>query len=179
MGILRSYVSRGGIASNSEEVQEVAIELLHEMYIEATKTSDHFDSTRSPQAWLLGIAVNLLKQKKREIQQRRQHEIALSDFQQHSQVSSASDEDPLDRLSTLYGKGLEEETEMREEVRYLLSLVSEKDRYILELSYIQGLDGDALALELDCSYTAAQVRLCRARQRLRAVLARQKGESHE
>jgi DNA-directed RNA polymerase specialized sigma24 family protein len=111
--------------------------------------------------------------------QRSRHEVALSDLRQHSQASNMPDEDPLDRLSILHDRGPEEEVEMREEVKYLLSLVSEKDRYILELSYIQGLDGDALALELDCSYTAAQVRLCRARQRLRTALAKQKGESDE
>jgi DNA-directed RNA polymerase specialized sigma24 family protein len=64
MGILRSYVSKRRLASNEEEVREVAVELLHEVYLEATKTSAHFDPTRSPQAWLLGIAVNILNQKK-------------------------------------------------------------------------------------------------------------------
>jgi RNA polymerase sigma factor (sigma-70 family) len=169
MGLLRNYVSRGAIASNEKEVQEEAAVLLHEVYIEALKTSDHFDLTRPPRAWLLGIAGNILKQKRREISQRSQYEVALSDLQQHNQGGNM---DLLDRLSMLYCKRLEEEAEMREEVRYLLSLVSEKDRSVLELCYLHGLDGEALALELECSYTAALVRLCRARERLRIALTR-------
>jgi DNA-directed RNA polymerase specialized sigma24 family protein len=82
------------------------------------------------------------------------------------------DEDPLDRLSTLYAKEYEEEIEMREEVQYLLSLVSEKDRSLLELCYLHGLDGNALALELKCSCIAVHKRLYRARQRLRTALIR-------
>ena len=179
IGILRSYVYQYGGASTKDEIQEAALELLHEVYIEANKTSAHFDPTRSPRGWILGIATNLLIHKRSKRVQRHQHETLLSEFPQNNQTSSSSNEDVLDRLSTFYGRGFEEEVEMREEVAYLFSLISEKDRYILELSYVQGLDGDALAQELDCSYTAAQTRLCRARQRLRAATAKQEGESHE
>lgn len=179
MRILRSYVRRANIASNEEEIQNFTVELLSEIYIQVTRTSAHFDPTRSPQAWLLGIAVNILREKKRESARIRQHEIPLNDLQRRNQDSGDSDEDALDRLTVLDGKGLEEDAEMRDEVQYLLSLVSEKDRYILELSYIHDLDGDALALELGCSYKAAQVRLWRARQRLRAALEKQEGERDE
>src|SRR5260370_483070 len=67
---------------------------------------------------------------------------------------------------------IQEEIEMREEVQYLLSLVSEKDRSLLELCYLHGLDGNALALELKCSCIAVHKRLYRARQRLRTALIR-------
>lgn len=179
MGILRSYVHKSGFASNAEEIQEAAIELLHEVYIEANKTSAHFDPTRSPQGWILGIATNLLSQKKSKKMQRRQHEVVMSDLQQSNEAHERGCEDVLDQLSALYGRGVEEEIEMHEEVVYWFSLISERDRYVLELSYIQGLDGEALAQELDCSYTAAQARLCRARQRLRAAIVKQEGERHE
>lgn len=167
MGLLCNYVSRGGIASNDKEVQEEAVVLLHEVYIEAIKASDRFDATRPPRAWLLGIAGNILKNKRRELYQRRQYEVALSDV-----LGNMGDEDLLNRLSELYCKRFEEEAEEREEVRYFLSLISEKDRSLLELCYLHGLDGEALALELGCSYTAVLVRLCRARERLRIALTR-------
>jgi RNA polymerase sigma factor (sigma-70 family) len=179
MGILRSYVRKSGLVSNEAEVREAAIDLLHDVYIEANKTSAHFDPTRSPQSWILGIASNLLMQKKSKMLQRRQHEVTISDLQQKSQASYPASDDVLDQLSLLYGRGFEDEVERREEVRYLFSLLSERDRYVLELSYIQGLDGEALAQKLDCSYTAAQVRLCRARQHLRAAMVKQEGERHE
>src|SRR5258708_10329968 len=54
IGIFRSRVRKAGLASKPEEVQEAALELLNEVYIEATKTVHSFDPARPPRAWLLG-----------------------------------------------------------------------------------------------------------------------------
>lgn len=175
MRILRSYVRKAGLASNNYEgVQEAALELLDEVYIEAVKTCDHFDTTRSPQAWLLAIASHLVSHKRAELARLRQHEIPMCDLPHDSQ-QSFSGEDSLDCLSALIDTGPEEQVESQEQVEQLLSLVSEGDRYILQLSLIQDLDGEALAQELGCTYNAAHVRLHRARQRLRAAIERQRG----
>jgi len=173
MGILRSYVRKAGLVPNNyeEEVQVAALELLDEVYIEAVKTCAHFDTTRSPQAWLLGIASNLVNRKRAELERLGQHEILMRDLQHSSQQPSS--ETPLDRLFIVSGP--EEQIEAQEQVEQLLALVSEGDRYILQLSLIQGLDGEALAQELGCTYNAAHVRLHRARQRLRVAIERQRG----
>jgi len=174
MGILRSYVRKAGLVPNNyeEEVQVAALELLDELYIEAVKTCAHFDTTRSPQAWLLGIASNLVNRKRAELERLGQHEILIRDLQ-HSSQQLSSNENPLDRLFIVSGP--EEQIEAREQVEQLLALVSEGDRYILQLTFIQGLDGEALAQELGCTYNAAHVRMHRARQRLRAAIERQRG----
>src|SRR6266478_4847514 len=44
IGIFRSRVRKAGLASKPEEVQEAALELLNEVYIEAAKTAHSFDS---------------------------------------------------------------------------------------------------------------------------------------
>src|SRR6516164_4591882 len=65
LGILRSYVQRMGLA-RGEEVAAVAVEVLQEVVIEALDHADRFDPTGQPMAWLLGIAINVIKRKKAE-----------------------------------------------------------------------------------------------------------------
>jgi DNA-directed RNA polymerase specialized sigma24 family protein len=50
IGILRSYVRKAGLASTNEEVQEAALDVLSEVYLEAVKSAHRFDATRSPRA---------------------------------------------------------------------------------------------------------------------------------
>jgi DNA-directed RNA polymerase specialized sigma24 family protein len=64
------------------------------------------------------------------------------------------------------------------QMEYLLSLVSEPYRKVLQLTYLEDKDGAALAESLGCSYDAALVRLHRARKQLRVALEKQRGESN-
>lgn len=177
IGIFRSRVRKAGLASKPEEVQEAALELLNEVYIEATKTAHSFDPARPPRAWLLGIATHIISKKMAE-QARHKSEIPLSALQhdqQEVEVILAS----LTPTSMLISDGMEQQVEARAQVDYLLSLVSASDQEVLHLSIIEGLDGEELAQRLGCGYTAAQVRLCRARARLRVALKRERGVRNE
>jgi len=173
ISIFRSRVRKAGLASKPEEVQEAALELLNEVYIEATKTAHSFDPARPPRAWLLGIATHIISKKRAE-QAKHKSEIPLSAL-------------PYDHLeavvhplaSTLMSNGMEGQIEAKAQAEYLLSLVLATDREILHLSIIEGLDGEELAQKLGCAYTAAQVRLCRARARLRIALQREEGARNE
>ncbi len=89
-----------------------------------------------------------------------------------------TDDDVLDRLAALAQESPEEQTVAHEQFEYLLSFVSEGDRQLLRLAIELDLDGKLLAQALRCSYNAAMVRLCRARQRLRTALEGQRGESN-
>jgi len=177
IGIFRSRVRKAGLASKPEEVQEAALELLNEVYIEATKTAHSFNPARPPRAWLLGIATHIISKKRAE-QAKHKPEIPLSALQhdqQEAEVVLAS----LTLTSTLISDGMEQQIEARAQAEYLLSLVSASDREVLYLSIIEGLGGEELAQRLGCAYTAAQVRLCRARARLRVALAREGGVRNE
>jgi RNA polymerase sigma factor (sigma-70 family) len=182
MGILRGYVSRAGLVSgNNDDLQEAAVEILHEVYIEAIKTAVHFDPTRSPKPWLLMIAQNVVMRKRSQLIRRRQHETMMSDLQ-HKYKDRVLDEDPLEQITAIAKITSEEQPENQVEIivqiEYLLSLVSEPYRNVLYLAYLEDKDGEALATELGCSYDAALVRLHRARKQLRIALERQKGESN-
>jgi len=176
---LRGYVRKAHLVpDNNEAVQEAAFELLDEVYVEALKTISHFDPSRPPRAWLLGIANNLVLRKRESKKTQSQREKTVSDLRRADQ-EELTDEDVLDRLATLSHEGPEPGVIASEQFEYLLSLVSEGDRQLLRLAIELDLDGQSLAQALGCSYNAALVRLCRARQHLRGAIERQRGESNE
>src|SRR3974390_781362 len=65
LGIIRSYVVHMGLA-RGEDVTSVALEVLQQVVLEALDHADRFDSTGQPMAWLLGIAINIIKRNKAE-----------------------------------------------------------------------------------------------------------------
>jgi len=182
MSILRGYVSKAGLVSGSyDELQDAALEVLNEVYIEAIKTATHFDPTRSPKPWLLIIAQNVVMRKRAELIRWRRHETTMSDMN-HEHKNQVPDEDPLEQIAELAKIKLEEQPENQVEnmaqFEYLLSLVSETYRNVLYLAYLEDKDGEALATARGCSYDAALVRLHRARKQLRIAFEKQRGESN-
>jgi RNA polymerase sigma factor (sigma-70 family) len=175
---LREYVRKADLVPDEEAVQEAALELLDEVYLEALKTVSHFDPSRPPRAWLLGIANKLMLRKREGKYTRRQREVTVSDLRREYQ-EELTDDDVLDRLAAFVHEGPEQGVIASEQFEYLLSLVSQGDRLLLRLAIELDLDGQSLAQALGCSYNAALVRLCRARQHLRRALERQRGESNE
>src|SRR5438094_3454337 len=85
LGIIRSYVKRMGLASG-EDVPAVAVEVLQEVVLEALDHADRFNPTGQPMAWLLGIAINVIKRKKVELAKRSQRELSIGE------ISLAQDE---------------------------------------------------------------------------------------
>jgi RNA polymerase sigma-70 factor (ECF subfamily) len=182
MVILRAYVRKANLVSDyDDELQNVALEVLNEVYIEALKTVTHFDPARSLKAWLLGIAQNLIRRKREELIKRQRREITIGELE-YERKQQAPDEDPLEQIAALLKVKSEARPESQvedmEQVDYLLSLVSEPYRKVLRLAYLEDKDGEALAEVLGCSYDAALVRLHRARKQLRIALEKQRGESN-
>jgi RNA polymerase sigma-70 factor (ECF subfamily) len=178
MGILRSYVLQYQLARGKEDVQDAALELLHEVYIRAVKSYARFDRSRPIRAWLLTIARNLALDKQAALGKRQQHESLMSDLRQQTQTST-KDEDPLERLFAASDTEPEQQIEIREQLTYLFSRLSEENQHVLRLWAVEGLDGTELAQQLGCSYKSAIVRLHRARKQLRTILATERGGKDE
>ncbi len=174
IGILRSYISQYHLASGDEEVQDKALELFHDVYIEAMRSLSHFDPDRPPRAWLLGIAQNLVKREYTAAIRRKQNEVSISELVRRNQ-DQGMDADPLERYFIQNSSGPEEQVEASEHVHYLLSQVSQEYQAILRMWYIEDLEGMEIAERLGCSYNSAIVRLHRARKRLQDVILREKG----
>jgi RNA polymerase sigma factor (sigma-70 family) len=182
LGIIRSYVKRMGLA-RGEEVSAVALEVLQEVVLEALDHADRFDPTSQPMAWLLGIAINVIKRNKYELIKRSQRELSMSDLSLRRE-EHVSESELLDQLVANSYAGPDQEIAANEQAELLLSLVSPEDQHILTLAFLQGFEREALAQKLGISPGATRVRLHRALKRLRLAwseqhLKSQKGESNE
>jgi len=182
LGILRSYVKRMGLA-RGEDVPAVAVEVLQEVVLEALDHADRFNPTGQPMAWLLGIAINVIKRKKAELVKRSQRELSMSDLSL-KQEEGLSESELFDQLMANSSAGPEQEIAANEQAELLLSLVSPEDQHVLMLAFLQGFEREALAQKLGISTGATRVRLHRALKRLRLAwsdqhLKSQEGESDE
>lgn len=182
LGIIRSYVMRMGLA-RGEEVSTVALEVLQEVVLEALDHADRFNPTSQPMAWLLGIAINVIKRKKYERIKRSQRELSISDVSL-MQEEGLSESDLFDQITANTSAGPDQEFAANEQAELLLSLVSPEDQHILMLAFLQGFEREALAQKLGISPGATRVRLHRALKRLRLAwseqhLKSQKGDSNE
>jgi len=182
LGMIRSYVVRMGLASG-EEVTAVALDVLQQVVLEALDHADRFDHAGQPMAWLLGIAVNIIKRNKAERLKRSQRELTISGLSL-VQEEQLSESDLFDQLAANSNAGPEQEIEANEQAELLLSLVSPEDQHILMLAFVEGFEREALAQKLGISPGATRVRLHRALKRLRSAWSEQypnsqKGESNE
>ncbi|GCE14747.1 RNA polymerase sigma factor [Tengunoibacter tsumagoiensis] len=168
LGTLRSYVQRMGLAQNGE-ISAVAADVLQEVVVEALEHSERFDPTRQPMAWLLGIALNVIKRKRTEVAKRSQRELSfahLTVLRSEHQESSAA-ENLLEQLVSCSIEGPERKLESDEQAQFILSLVSDEDRKVLQLAIVHDFERDVLAQALGITAVAARVRLHRALARLR------------
>ncbi len=172
LGTLRTYVLRLGLATG-EEGAVVAMEVLQETAVEALSHADRFDATRQPMAWLLGIAVNVIQRKKVEKAKRAGRELLLSRLSANY-PEAGSESDVLDLLIPVAVAGPEQSVEVGEQVKELLSLVSEDDQQVLRLAFLEDFEREALARRLGVTAGAAGMRLHRALARLRSAWQEQK-----
>jgi RNA polymerase sigma factor (sigma-70 family) len=151
------YLSRAGLTVSASE-------LLNEVVVEALEHEDRFNPARQPRAWLLGIAVNLIRRKQSELARLNWREPLARDLYPGDEPS---DDEVFEWLAAFTEVGTLEALEINEAANALLAGVSPEDAYLLRLAILSGLDGDALARELGISAGAARVRLHRALNRLR------------
>jgi RNA polymerase sigma factor (sigma-70 family) len=197
-GILRSYVTKAGLASDGE-IPEEAQDLFGEVVVEALKSADRFDpSSRPPRAWLLKIAANLVMRRQSERFKRKGREARVRDqnigfrnstpgdkpsesqsdaefFDQIASQIRAKEIRPSDQTEwarPFFDPQILEEMIGEENAEGLLALVSSQDREVLRLSVIHGLDGKAVAQALKIKPGAARKRLHVALNNLRAAVIR-------
>lgn len=162
---LHLYVIRAGLASG-EQVQAVALDILQETVVEALAHAERFHVGSEPLAWILGIAVNLMKRRKRAVLQQKRREVSLHDLGR-SLPEEASEADVLDALLPSPEAGPEQIVEADEQAQALLGLVSSEDQQVLSLALLSELNGTMLAAQLGTSIGTARMRLHRALNRLR------------
>lgn len=175
LGTIRAYVLNFGLATGAD-VQSVAAEILQETVIEALSHVDAYVVTRQPTAWLLGIAINMIRRRRAALAKQERRELSFSRLiVQHPEISDESE--LLEQLIPASGNGPEQEIEMREQVAALLALVPAEDQHIIRLALLEDFKRAGLAARLGISPNAARMRLHRALERLRAALISQESPS--
>ena len=191
LGVIRAYVARFGLARGGE-VGPVALEVFQEMVVEALAHADRLaspDPMRSPMAWLLGIAINVIRRRQAAQARQRLHERSISQLAR-TQPVPADEAEALDRLLATQHTGAtdgpEREIETAEQAHELLALVAPEDRQALQLAIVDGLNGRELAERLGVTPGTARMRLHRALTRLRSAWAereaaqtREGGSTHD
>lgn len=178
LGTLRLYVLRSGLAPG-EQISAVALEVLQDTIVEALAHVDRYRLESQPMAWLLGIAVNVIKRHQRAAGRRARREISLGHLSTHA-PEPLVEADLLDHLLPSSETGPEHTVEADEQARALLALVSVEDQQVLRLAVLEGFDSASLAERLKTSPGASRARLHRALSRLRAAWkARQEAEQGE
>jgi RNA polymerase sigma factor (sigma-70 family) len=171
LGVIRSYVLRFGLATGAD-VQLAATEILQETVVEALAHANTYLPTRQPFAWLLGIALNMIRRRRVSQVKQAQREVLLSSLAtRYTAVENESD--LLDQLIFASENKLEQEVEMRAQVASLLALVSKEDQQVISFALLEDFQRAGLASRLGLSPNTARMRLSRALDRLRSALAKQ------
>lgn len=177
MGTIRSYVQRMGLASGNK-VAGMALEILQETAGEALAHADRFNPNAQPMAWLLGIAMNMIRRRKVEEAKRAQREELLGHLaRRYPDITDESE--LLDSLlppNTLEPAQIVEDDE---QVTALLALVSEEDQHILRIALLDEYERKEIANKLGMTPAAARMRLHRALTRLRAAWIAQQAKEKD
>ena len=163
---LRLYVIRAGLAAYAS-APAVASDLLNEMVVEALRHADRLNSADVTRAWLLGIAVNLIKRKRAAQIKRDYREPLARDICSGAAQETMSDDEIFDRLAPRSAANPAQDYEANERITAILAGVSEDDQEIIRLAILNEMTGVMIAEKLNITPEAARKRLQRALKRLR------------
>jgi RNA polymerase sigma-70 factor (ECF subfamily) len=146
--------------------EEDARDAVQDAYMFAFRSLDNFEGNAKLSTWLHRIVVNaaLMRLRSRKRKREESLEPLLPAFQSdgHFVVRFAQWDDPSTRIESAETKGL---------VRRMFDELPDSYRTVLLLRDIEGLDTEETARLLETTPNAVKVRLHRARQALRTLLA--------
>jgi RNA polymerase sigma-70 factor (ECF subfamily) len=166
--VVRAYGGRLlAVARRIVGTEEDARDVVQDAFLNAFRSLDRFEGNAKLSTWLHRIVVNaaLMKLRTRKRKPEQSIETLLPAFLDdgHHEERFQSWDEPVDKLM--------ERAENRELVRKQIDALPEGYRTVLVLRDIEGLDTEETAKVLGLSVNAAKIRLHRARQALRTLLA--------
>jgi len=166
--VVRSYGGR--LLAGARRIvnsEEDARDAVQDAFLNAFRSLDRFEGNAKLSTWLHRIVVNaaLMKLRTRKRKPEQSIEGLLPSFLDdgHHEERFQSWDEPVDKLM--------ERAENRELVRRQIDALPEGYRTVLVLRDIEGLDTEETAKVLGLSVNATKIRLHRARQALRTMLA--------
>lgn len=166
--VVRAYGGRLlAVARRIVGSEEDARDVVQDAFMNAFRSLDRFEGHAKLSTWLHRIAVNaaLMKLRTRKRKPEQSIETLLPAFMDdgHHEERFQSWDEPVDVLM--------ERAENRELVRQQIDALPEGYRTVLVLRDIEGLDTEETANVLGLTVNATKIRLHRARQALRTLLA--------
>ena len=166
--VVRQYGGRLlAVARRIVGTEEDARDVVQDAFMNAFRSLDRFEGNAKLSTWLHRIAVNaaLMKLRTRKRKPEQPIDSLLPGFQDdgHFEERFQSWEEPIDQAM--------ERQENRELVRQKIDELPDSYRTVLVLRDIEGLDTEETANMLGLSVNATKIRLHRARQALRTMLA--------
>lgn len=166
--VVRKYGGRLlAVARRIVNSEEDARDVVQDAFLNAFKSFDRFEGNAKLSTWLHRIVVNaaLMKLRTRKRKPEQSIESMLPSFLDdgHHEERFQSWDEPIDKIM--------ERAENRELVRRQIDALPEGYRTVLVLRDIEGLDTEETANVLGLSVNATKIRLHRARQALRTLLA--------
>src|SRR5690606_15426060 len=155
--ILRHYVIKTGL-TNTCEADSAAAEVLNATVIEALQHPDRFHAVDAPIAWVLGVALNVIRRKLAKRNQLNHREPLLRDLYPQD---SLTDDELIDQFLPLT------QPNAAPDVSPLFTHLSDDEARLLRLAVLHDLSSDLIAQELGITPGAARVRLHRLLKRLR------------
>jgi RNA polymerase sigma factor (sigma-70 family) len=153
---LRWYVQKFGLAQSYDQVADTAEDVLQDVIVQVLKHPEKLDKVRSPKAWMLRIATNIIKDR---LDKPEYH---------HEHVTSEKAEESLlfDRLIET-SAAMEETVESSLQFENMLALALAENRPILRMTFQEGLSGEEMAERLGLKPSTARSKLHRALNQLR------------
>jgi RNA polymerase sigma-70 factor, ECF subfamily len=166
--VVRAYGGRLlAVARRIVGSEEDARDVVQDAFLNAFKSLDRFEGNAKLSTWLHRIVVNaaLMKLRTRKRKPEQSIETLLPAYMDdgHHEERFQSWDEPIDKIM--------ERAENREIVRKQIDNLPEGYRTVLVLRDIEGLDTEETANVLGLSVNATKIRLHRARQALRTLLA--------
>ena len=147
------------------EVDDEAYELLQDVVLTAMKIADKYHGSGIA-SWLLSIAGNLLKQKKKKHATRRETVVQLRDLHRQD-YPMLSDEEFFELFTAQIVAVNVREAELRQDLKEAITHLSESDQRILNYYIQYGFDHNEIACILGIKPGAARTRYSRAVNHLR------------
>jgi RNA polymerase sigma factor (sigma-70 family) len=162
--LLQSYIRHARILPEAQ-IKDAAVELLQDVILKALEIQDRYPGN-DVQAWLLGIAGNLLKQKKHRVFNSRETAVSnLPDTQQLEENEVAF----FDQFASMAMNDPNQHFATRDQLQACLATLSFEDQRILLLHIEYGMNLHEVAGKLAINHAAARARFKRALDRLRKV----------
>src|SRR6187402_2955914 len=166
--VVRAYGGRLlAVARRIVGSEEDARDVVQDAFMNAFKSLDRFEGNAKLSTWLHRIVVNaaLMRLRTRKRKPEQSIETMLPSFLDdgHHEERFQSWDEPIDKIM--------ERAETRQLVRAKIDELPEGYRTVLVLRDIEGLDTEETAKMLGLSLNATKIRLHRARQALRTMLA--------